>query len=631
MSSAAEPRVGQSAAAWTKALAVPAIVLALILAAAGLPLLADSDFSLSAIALAFGGTVILYRTVVATLETRRVTAGVLVVIALVASAIVEEYLAGAIVAFMMIGGEYLEEIVLARTQRSVRALIQLAPDTAEVWCQEQWQTLAIDHVSVGDRVLVRPGGRVPVDGVIETGRAAFDESALTGEAVPVDRAVEDTVCVGTIALTGSVEVRATRVGEDTTLARIVRVVREAQSNKGRTQRIADRFAAYFTPAILIIGGLVWALTGDPMRMVTVFVIACPCSLVLATPTAVVAAVGKAARMGVLVKGGAALEALGHTTALCLDKTGTLTSGELEVIDVMPASPWTREDVLRLASRVEAASEHPIGKAIVRAHRGSSQAATATRTSGVILTPGVGVEGDVAGERVTVGNERALAGLGESAETDQARLFIEEHESRGATPVVVRVGDRVAGCIALSSVTRSSASRVVDEVRRSGIRRVVLVTGDHQAAAQALASQLGIDDVRARVMPEEKMRIVEELQGAGEVVAMVGDGVNDAPALAMADAGIAMAAGTDVAVETADIALMGDDLGALSETLVLSRRAVRTIRQNIWVFAVAVNVVGIALAGSGVLHPIGAAVVHNASSIFVVANSARLLSSARQKG
>lgn len=603
-------------ALWRRAL-LPSGLLLLILIALIPGIDALAGFDVAVIAMLLGGAAIGYPTLVTMIEQRRITAGTLVVIAILGSAYLGEYMAAAVVAFMMLAGEFLEELTLQRTRNAVRELVRLAPDAALVDRNGTWVEVPVREVQEGDRVLVRPGERIPVDGVILSGEASITEASITGESMPVDKTTGAKVFAGTTSLTGALVVRADRVGRDTTLGRIIQIVRAAQEQKGATQKVADRFAAHFTPIILIIAAGVWLLTHDLLRVMAVLVIACPCALVLATPTAVVASVGNAARRGGLIKGGIALEAAGHVTAVAFDKTGTLTQGRPVVAAIEPMGGRQPRDVLQMAGIAEMRSEHPLGRAIVEHARAAGLGLADPEQ--FTMAFGRGVEAVWGGRRIEVGNQRLLD------DGDPAREALLTQERAGRTALVVRVDGEPWGVIALADAVRPQARAIVERLKAMGIRRVVMLTGDHAVTAQAIADEVGITDARAGLLPEQKLDVIRELQAAGEVVAMIGDGVNDAPALVLANVGVAMgAAGTDVALESADIALMGDDLSLLPEILTLSRRAVGIIRQNIWGFAVAVNIVGIALAGSGMLSPIGAAIVHNVASLFVVINSSRLL-------
>ncbi len=602
----------------------PSSLLLLILVALIPGLDAAAGFDVAVIPMLLGAVAIGHPTLVTMMERRRITAGALVVIAIVGSAYLGEYMAAAVVAFMMLSGEFLEEITLQRTRNAVRELVRLTPDVATVEREGIWVQTSLRDVRVGDRVLVRPGERVPVDGTILSGEASLTEASITGESMPVDKTIGARVFAGTTSQSGAIAVQTDRIGRDTTLGRIIQILRAAQEQKGATQKIADRFAVYFTPAILSIGVVVWLLTHDLLRVMAVFVIACPCALVLATPTAVVASVGNIARRGGLINGGITLEAAGRVTAVAFDKTGTLTLGHPIVVAVEPMNGKSPRDVLQVASIAELRSEHPLGRAIVD-HARSAGLSLADPEQFTMMF-GRGVEAIWNGRRIEVGNQRVVEG------NDPVVDVLIGHEHRGRTALVVRVEGEPWGVIGLADAVRPQAREAVQRLRAMGVKRVIMLTGDNVVTAEAIAREVGITDVRSGLLPEQKLDVIRELQAAGEVVAMVGDGVNDAPALVLADVGVAMgAAGTDVALESADITLMGDDLTLLPEILALSRRALGIIRQNIWGFAVAVNIAGIILAGSGVLSPISAAVVHNVASLFVVINSGRLLTFRTRRG
>jgi heavy metal translocating P-type ATPase len=606
---------------WVGKAAFPGSLLVLIAAAALPALKRATPVDPAIVPMLIGGSVITYRTIVATIENRRLTAGSLVVLALIGTAYVGEYIAGAVVAFMMIGGEWLEDLTLEKTRNAVRSLVRLTPDEATVWADGEWQRRAVSAIGVGDRVLIRPGESVAVDGCIVEGAAVLDESTLTGESVPVEKTAGDSVFAGTVNTSGAVEVTVSKIGADTTIGTIIRVVHEAQERKGTTQRAADKFAKYFTPGILLICVGVWFGTHDLIRVMAVLVIACPCALVLATPTAVVAAVGNAAKRGALIKGGLVLEQLGRVDAVCFDKTGTLTRGEMELVDVAGFGDVDADRVLALAAAVESRSEHPIAQAIVRANSDGR----AISSSGFEQVFGVGVCAQADSATVWVGNRRLLEHVDVLSGGGEADRYLAEQEQKGRTALVVVRDGVCLGGLATADGLRTEAPDAINALRDAGVSRIVMLTGDHSTTGRAIASQVGIDEVETELRPTDKLEVVERMQAAGHVVAMVGDGVNDAPALTVADVGVAMgAAGTDVAIEAAGMALMGEDLQLLADMIGLGRRTLRIIQQNIWVFAVGVNLVGIGLAGSGYLTPVMAALVHNIASVFVVLNSARLL-------
>jgi len=601
----------------------PGLLLVSIIAAAIPGVKAAPGFDIALLPMLVGGGYITWTTLVAVIQTKRITAGIMVVLALIGTAYVGEYLAGAVVAFMMISGEFLEDITLERTRNAVREIIKLVPETARVKTADGYQEVRINRVKVGDTVLVKPGERIPVDGVVTRGQSAVNEASLTGESLPVDKTNGDKVFVGTFNENGALEVLAEKVGRDSALGRIITVIRQAQQEKGEIQRTADRFAQYFTPVILTICAVVWLASHDLYRVMSVLVIACPCALVLATPTAVVASVGNAARRGGIIKGGTALEAAGKVTTVCLDKTGTITQGKVEVVDVEAFGADSAEMVIRTAAIAEKYSQHPIGAAITD-HAGKLGMGEVEDAENFTVLPGRGVRVEFGGRVIEVSNMRAEAdhsGIFSQSMLDYARA----QEALGRTVMFVIEAGNVIGAIAVADVIRPDAAALVQSLKAIGIRRVVMLTGDNAGTAAAIAAQAGIADYRANLLPEDKLKVIRELKEKGETVAMVGDGVNDAPALVLADIGIAMGViGTDVAIESSDIALMSENLPLIPELLGLSRHALTLIKQNIWVFAVGVNLIGIALASSGFLSPIAGAIVHNIASILVVGNSARLL-------
>ncbi len=604
--------------------ALPAVLLLTLLLSwhGGLDRLVGFDVALLGAVL--GAAVIIKDTAVVTWRKRRITSGVLVSVALVATVVVEDFRAGAIVALMMLIGEALESRTLRRTRKAIEGLLRLSPETALLKTPGGYREVPVEEVEVGDVVLVRPGARVPVDGKVVSGTASLDQASITGESMPVDKAEGDSVFAGTISVSGAVEVMADRVGEATSLAQIVRIVREAQENKGEGQKVADRFAAWFTPAVLVIAAGVWMLTGDVIRSVSILVVACPCALVLATPTAVVASIGSAARQGVLVKGGLTIEEAARVTAVILDKTGTLTLGRPRVEEVFALDGVTESEVLAAAAVAEHRSEHPVARAVV--DHASRRGLPVPPPTAFEQLPGVGVRATQGGRSIVVGNRRALtlADASDPGRVAAARRWLEDREGQGYTSLVVLLDGKPMGCLAVGDTIRAEAPGFIRELKRVGLR-VMMLTGDNARTAGTVASRLGVDDFRAEILPADKAAVVTALRAEGHRVAMVGDGVNDAPALATADVGIAMGvAGTDVAIEAADIALMADNLAAVPGVFRLSRAAYRIIWQNILVFALLLNLVGMVLAGQGYLTPVASAVVHNVASVLVVVNSARLI-------
>ena len=515
-------------------------------------------------------------------------------------------------------GRFLESRARRSAGQAIRALLALAPDTAVVLRDGAEHEVPAASVAVGELVVVRPGERIAVDGEVEQGASAVDRALLTGESVPVEVGPGDPVEGGALNAGGRIVVRATRVGSETAVHRVARLVEAAQAGKAPVQRLADRVAAVFVPVVLLIalGTLIgWLATGHAAgeamtAAVAVLVISCPCALGLATPAALMVGTGRGVQLGILIRGPEVLESTRRVTVAVLDKTGTLTEGVMKVAGVTPAAGWDADEVLALAGAAESGSEHPIGRAIAEA---AAEARPLAAAGGFRAAAGVGVTAEVDGRTVTVGRSDDVP-PGLVAARDAA---LEE----GRTVVAVSVDGEGAGVVAVSDVMRPETPRAIAMLRELGLRPIML-TGDAAAPARAVAAAAGIDEVVSDVMPEDKERVVRELQDAGEVVAMAGDGVNDAPALVRADLGIAIGTGTDVAAEAADITLVTPDPRAIADAIRLSRRTLRTIQGNL-VWAFGYNVAAIPLAVLGLLNPLIAAAAMGLSSIFVVTNSLRL--------
>ncbi|MBI3031021.1 MAG: heavy metal translocating P-type ATPase [Candidatus Rokubacteria bacterium] len=535
---------------------------------------------------------------------------------------------------LIVLGRWLEARARGRTSEAIRRLVALAPSTARVIRGSAELDVPVAEVVVGDLIRVRPGERIAVDGEVADGASAVDESMLTGESLPVEKQPGSRVIGGTVNRTGSFAFRATRVGKETVLARIIRLVEEAQGSKAPIQRLADRVSAVFVPIVLVVSAVtfaVWWLWGPPpaflfalTNFVAVLVIACPCAMGLATPTAIMVGTGKGAEHGVLIKSAAALELLHKARTVVLDKTGTLTIGRPVVTDVVPTAGMTADDLLALAAAAEQGSEHPLGEAIVA--RAKERGLGLPAVSDFRAVPGHGIEARVGGQRLRLGNARLMADRGVRLgvlEAAQRRLTEE-----GKTAMYVALDGTATGLIAVADVLKPEARQTVTALHEMGIE-VAMLTGDNRVTGEAIARQVGIDRVLAEVLPEDKAREIKRLQEEGRLVAMVGDGINDAPALAQADVGIAMGSGTDVAMEAADVTLMRGDLRGLVTALQLSRRTIRIIRENLgWAFGYNVILIPVA---AGVLYPLwgillspmlaGAAMAF--SSVSVVTNSLRL--------
>ncbi|UJP40287.1 heavy metal translocating P-type ATPase [Cellulomonas palmilytica] len=562
------------------------------------------------------------------LQAKVVGIDLLVSVAALGAVVIGSYWEAAAVTFLFAVGHALESATLTRTRSALAELVAVAPDVAVVLRDDEQVEVPAAAVAVGELVVVKNGAKVPVDGTVVAGTGALDEASVTGESIPVEKTPGDRVFAGTVSRGGLLQVRATGVGSDTTLARIIHRVEEAQDAKARTQAYMDRFSAWYTPAIValaVVGGIV---TGDVTLALTLLVIGCPGALVISVPVAVVAGIGRAAKDGILVKGGEYLERSAAVDAVALDKTGTLTVGRPRLTDVVVLHPAAdRTDVLRWAARAEAGSEHPLARPVVEA-----AAAEGVRVSGLPEdaqpVPGQGIVATVDGRRVLVGSPALLAQHGRP-DDERAAAEVRRLSAAGRTAMLVAVDDDVVGVLAVADEVRADAAVTVRDLHAAGIHRVVMLTGDAPLVAHAVAQATGVDEVHAGLLPEEKLEAVAELQRQGHVVAMVGDGVNDAPALATADVGVAMgAAGSAVAVETADLALMGERLRTLPEAFALARRTVRVMRQNITLALLTVAALLAGVLAGGVTMTVGM-LVHEASVLIVILNAMRLLRRARR--
>ena len=544
----------------------------------------------------------------------------LVSIAAIAATSVGAYQEAAAVVFIMLLGEFLEHLTVDKARKAITSLIQLSPKTAWVKRDGKELQVPIEEVTTDETVIVKPGERIPVDGKIISGCGMINQSTLTGESIPVERGVGEKVYCGTINESGSCELVATQVAEDTKLAQIKRLILEAQAQKSPTQRIMDRFSRYFIPIIFLMALLTFLVTGDPIRAITVLIVACPCALVLGTPTAVVAAIGNAARQGILIKGGVYLEQMGRLKTLLIDKTGTLTQGKPKVVEVKTVNGVKEKEVLYWAALAEKRSEHPLGRAILeQAEREGLQVPHPDSFENV---RGKGVKARKDSETILVGRIDMLV---EEGVTLPASIqdYIKAKESEGMTSLLVSLKGHFLGAVFIADTLREKAKTTMDKIRAEGISEIWMLTGDNEQVARRIAADLGVR-FEAGLYPEEKVRRVKEWRQRGRIVAMVGDGVNDAPALAAADVGIAMgAAGTDVAIETADIALMTDELDNIPRVIRLSRRALRVIKENV-VFALVFNTIMVVLSTQGWMTMIVGAVMHQVSSLVVILNSIRLL-------
>ena len=578
-------------------------------------------FDPALVAIILCGVPIILEAVIGLVTAFDIKADVLVSMALIASVIIGEDFAAGEVAFIMQLGSLLEDLTVAKARAGIEKLVQLTPQTARRISGGAEEVIPAENVHVGDVLRVLPGETIPVDGVILTGVTSVNQAVMTGESLPVDKGPGDEVSSGTVNQFGSFDMRAAKVGEDSSIQRMIRLVQSADAGKAKIVGLADRWATWIVVTALVAAAGTWAVTGEIIRAVTILVVFCPCALVLATPTAIMAAIGNATKHGFLVREGDALERLATVRRVCFDKTGTLTTGHPRVAAVRSFDEGLGEDGLyALAASVEARSEHPLGKAVVAGWRETGGELAAAEDFAML--PGRGVSALIGSRRVLAGNIELLASEG-AAPGAEMLSAAEEYRERGCTVIYIAVSGAAAGFIALSDTLRPGVADTISAVRAAGAEPVLL-TGDHRNAAETIARELGITEYKYECLPEDKLAWIDASQRAGAPVCMIGDGINDAPALKMACTGIAMGGvGSDIAIEAADIALVNDETSELPHLLRLSRRMMRTIKLNL-TFSMALNFAAIVLAMTGLLGPVVGALLHNAGSVLVIINSAFLL-------
>jgi Zn2+/Cd2+-exporting ATPase len=610
---------------------VSGVLLALGFSAGYIGALEGLRYPLLLVAAIVAGSDIALRAI-ASVRRRQVTIEQLVTIAAVGAIAIGEVWEAAAVTFLFIFGAWLEARTMARTRQALAGLLDLAPETALVIRDGETAEIDPSEVLLGETVLVQPGGRVPVDGIVRKGRSVVDEAPITGEPIPAGKEPGDAVYAGTVSREGVLFVEATGIGADTTLARVIHRVEEAQDAKAPVQRTIDRFARWYTPAIIVLAFVAGAVSRNVELALTLLVIGCPGALVIATPVAFVAGIGRAAKRGILIKGGEDLATVGKVTALALDKTGTLTEGRPALTDVVALQPAlvpaggpsidNDAEVLRLAAIAEAGSAHPLARPIIDAARERLDELIPHPDAGEAV-PGLGVWATWQGSDIGVGTPELLAMRGIEP-TPQALEALARLRNEGKTAMLVAHDGHAIGVLAVADQPREDVHLLRAELDRAGVRRVAMLTGDNPVTARHIAREAGIEEVHAGLLPDDKLAWIREVQASGDVVAMVGDGINDAPALAAADVGIAMgAAGSDIALETADVALMTDDLRRIPEALRISRATVRVIRQNL---VIALATVAALLAGVmlGEVNMAGGMLVHEGSVLLVIANGMRLM-------
>ncbi|EJE7236423.1 cation-translocating P-type ATPase [Clostridium sporogenes] len=550
-----------------------------------------------------------------------IKADVLVSMALIASVIIGEIFAAGEVAFIMQIGALLEELTVAKAQAGIEKLVHLTPRTARIIRGNKEEIIDAKKVQVGDILRVLGGETIAVDGIITKGQTSIDQSVMTGESMPVDKSLGDEVSSGTVNQFGTFEMKAIKVGEDSSLQRMIRLVQSADAGKAKIVGIADRWATWIVVIAVTAAILTWIITGEIIRAVTILVVFCPCALVLATPTAIMAAIGNATKYGILVREGDALERLSKVKKIIFDKTGTLTYGKPEIVTVKSfLDNYTDEDLYEVLASAELRSEHPLGKAVVECFRQTGN--ISTEPEEFTMLPGRGVLAKVNGKKIFAGNEKLMKDNHISLK-DEVLKEAKSYLSKGCTIIYIAIDNIMVGFSALSDTLRKNAPYMIRNIKTLGITPVLL-TGDHAEAAGYISNKISISEVKADCLPEDKLDTIHNIQIAGEMVCMVGDGVNDAPALKKAYVGIAMGGvGSDIAVDAADIALVSDDISQLPHLFELSKKMMTTIKINLS-FSMILNFAAIILAITGVLNPIVGALVHNAGSVLVIINSALLL-------
>jgi Cu+-exporting ATPase len=560
---------------------------------------------------------IFYNAISALLE-KKISADLAICVAAVAALAIGEYLAAAEAMLIMLVGEGLEGYAAGRTEAAIHKFVEQLPRRARLLRDGEEVDVDAASLSEGDRIVVRAGERIAADGEIAQGSSSVDESTITGESLPRDKEIGDEVFSGTLNGHGMLIIRVTRAGSDTTLARVIKLVEEAKGKKAPVERLADRYARYFLPALVVVAVAVFYFTRDWLRTVSVLIVACPCALVLATPAAMVAAMGGLARRGILVRGASVMQSAAKVDTVLFDKTGTVTEGRFNIARIIPVDSAGEDELLALAAAAESGSDHMLARVIVdeAQHRNLN----IPKPEEAHILPGRGAICRLNGREIRAGNAAFLA---ENGITDTAHL-LEEADRYGATAVLVADGQRLAGAILLRDRVRAGIKEAVHTLRHMEIGNLVMLTGDRRRAAEAIAREIGIPDVEAELLPEQKLDRVKHFAAHGRTVAMVGDGINDAPALAAADVGIAVAGASDITAEAADVVYLGHSLEKLPQFFEVSRRAVATIWMNIIVFAAGLNTVAILAAATGKMGPLGAAVTHQVGSLMVILISLRLL-------
>jgi Zn2+/Cd2+-exporting ATPase len=556
------------------------------------------------------------------LQMRAFSIELLVTIAVIGALFIQEYTESAVVTFLFLFGDFLEARTLEKTRSSLKQLVDMAPMEAEVIRDGNGITIPVEEVLKGDRVVIRPGGKIPVDGTILTGRASINEAAVTGESVPKAKTADDKVFSGTIVDNGYIEMIAEKVGDDTTFAKIIELIEEAQESKTKTEKFLNKFSNIYTPSVVVLSIIVFAITRDLHTAITFLVIACPGALIIGAPVSTVAGIGNGAKNGVLVKGGEVLDTLSKVDTLVFDKTGTLTKGKPEVTDIKTFHNIGENELLSLAAVAERISEHHLGQTIVKEAKGRNLTLSGEPEHGEVIK-GMGVRARVAEKALVIGNRQLMA----SADIQipaEVEMYAENQEKKGNTAIFTAVDGQIAGIFSIRDQIRDDAKTALAEMRAHGVDKIIMLTGDNQHTAKLVSEELGIDEYHAELFPEDKVEFVRKLQKEGRVVAMAGDGINDAPAIATADIGLAMGeGGTDISMETADVVLMADKLMQFSHAYSLAKATIRNMKQNTYF---AVTIVFVLLLGvlNGNVHLASGMFIHEASVLLVILNGMRLI-------
>lgn len=593
-----------------------ALLLSILKVIPGIP------FDIAWVAIILCGVPIILEAIIGLVTSFDIKADVLVSLALIASICIHEDFAAGEVAFIMQLGALLEDLTVARAQAGIEKLVKLTPQTARVIEGEKETIIPAQQVKIGALLRVLPGETIPVDGVIISGQTSINQAVMTGESLPVDKGAGDEVSSGTVNQFGAFEMKATKVGEDSSIQRMIRLVQSADAGKAKIVGLADRWATWIVVTALTAAILTWLITREPIRAVTILVVFCPCSLVLATPTAIMAAIGNATKHGFLVKEGDALERLAKVKRVTFDKTGTLTVGVPKVVLVQSVvDTYSDEEIYALAASAEKKSEHPLGKAIIRCFK-SDIGKEIAETGDFTMVPGQGVKADINGKVVCAGNKKLM--VSEKIQVpEKVKDIVQKQIEKGTSIIYIAVDGTLSGIVALSDSLRAESAQMIKRLGEIGIVPV-LITGDNKEAANQIAGEVGITNVHANCLPEDKLEIIDTYQKNHELVCMIGDGVNDAPALKIAAVGIAMGGvGSDIAVDAADIALVDDEVRELPHLFSLSHRMMTKIKFNLS-FSMLLNFIAIILAMTGILNPVIGALVHNAGSVFVIVNSAFLM-------